>query len=239
MLTVETCLSPVLFPSRITKSDYVVAVVDVLRATTAFCAALDRGFKAILPVAEIEEAGLFKKKGYMVAAERESNKLDFADFGNSPTTFLAAKMITEKLVYTTTNGTQAIEMGKAADALVTASFSNLDAIVQWIGRQRNNVVILCSGWKNAISLEDTLCAGAIAEMLLGGKNFATNCDATIAAINLWKQAQGNLQEFASQSSHYQRLLQKELNDDLAFCFRLNTSKAIPQLIEGFLVDVNK
>jgi 2-phosphosulfolactate phosphatase len=236
MLTVETFLSPVLFPSQITKCDSVVVVVDVLRATTAFCAALDRGFEAILPVAEVDEAKLLKKNGYMVAAEREGDKLDFADFGNSPTSFLAAKVISEKLVYTTTNGTQSIEKGKAADALVTASFSNLNAIAEWIDKQRKNISILCSGWKNNFSLEDTLCAGAIAEKLLGGKNFATHCDATIAAICLWKQAQENLPEFASQSSHYQRLLQKELTNDLSFCFRLNTSKAVPQLIEGYLVD---
>ncbi|MBE0641510.1 MAG: 2-phosphosulfolactate phosphatase, partial [Bacteroidales bacterium] len=41
--TVEVCFSPALFPYIQTEGDFSVVVVDILRATTSFCAALHYG----------------------------------------------------------------------------------------------------------------------------------------------------------------------------------------------------
>lgn len=236
LLTVETCLSPLLFPARLTWSDYIVVVIDVLRATTAFNAAFDRGFTAIIPVAGTEEALRMQQEGYLVAAERDGEKLDFADFGNSPTGFLSSEIVADKLVYTTTNGTQAIESGKAAGNLIAVSFSNLSAAAEWLERDKKNVLILCAGWKNTYSLEDTLCAGALAEKLSSSALYVVIDDATLAALELWKSAKDDLLTFVSRSSHYQRLLAKNLKDDLAYCFKPDTSKAVPLLVGGQLID---
>ncbi len=236
MPNIETCLSPLLFSARQTKDNYVVVVIDVLRATTAFCAALDRGFGSIIPVTGIEEALNYKEKGYRVAAEREGDKLDFADFGNSPTSFLSTNNIGDELVFTTTNGTRAIDTGKVADELITASFSNLTAVCNWIFNSNRNVVILCAGWKNTFSLEDTLCAGAIAEKLIKGGHFLPVDDATLVSKALWEKSNENLRENVSQSSHYQRLRSKGLDNDLEYCFRIDTSESVPVLVDGKLVN---
>lgn len=239
MLSIETCFSPLLFPARMMQGNHIVVVIDVLRATTAFCAAFDRGFRSILPVATLEEARSYKEKGCVVAAEREGNKLDFADFGNSPVAFLRAEKVAEKLVYSTTNGTRAIETGKQADLLVAASFSNLSAVSRWIENKGKNLLILCSGWKNTFSLEDAMCAGALASRLMANKNFTTSCDATRVAMFLWKNAESGPEGFAKQSSHYQRLLNKGLSDDLNYCFRMDTSGAVPVMADGVLVNAGR
>ena len=62
--TVEVCFTPKLFPFIITSEDFIVVIVDILRATTSICAALEYGVKSLIPVSGIEEAREYKKKGY-------------------------------------------------------------------------------------------------------------------------------------------------------------------------------
>jgi 2-phosphosulfolactate phosphatase len=227
MKSIEVILSPALFKYRTTIDENIVVVVDVLRATTAFCAAFDSEVETVIPVSGLDELLAFKSKGYLTAAEREGEKVDFADFGNSPVVFLRNKLTGKKLAYSTTNGTQAIEMAKDGGNIAVASFANLNAISTWLSREQKNIVILCSGWKNTFSLEDTLCAGALAESLeLTGK-FLHSCDASEMAIKLWKSSENQLEKVVSKANHYQRLVKLGQYEDLHHCFTLNTSHAVP------------
>jgi len=227
MKTIEVCLSPLLFNSSAREGEYLVVIVDVLRATSAFCAAFDSGVRTLIPLAGLEELFEHKMKGYPTAAEREGEKVVFADFGNSPVAFLQSNLQGKDLAYSTTNGTQAIEIAKSSKNIVAAAFVNLNAVCEWIRQQQMDVVILCSGWKNTFSLEDTLCAGAIIECLEATGDFEPVSDASIAAFILWLRMKDNLSENASIGSHYQRLLEIGMRDDLEHCFRLNSSNAVP------------
>jgi len=227
MKSIEVILTPALFEFRITNGEYIVVVIDVLRATTAFCAAFESGIEIVIPVSGLNELLQYKNKGYLTAAEREGNKVDFADFGNSPTVFLQSTLKGKNLAYSTTNGTQAVEMAKNSGNIAVAAFANLRSITGWLNEQQKNVVILCSGWKNTFSLEDTLCAGALVETLEQTGQFSHICDASETALTLWKSSKNELQEAAKKASHYQRLVKLGQHDDLRHCFLINTSKAVP------------
>lgn len=227
MNSIEVCLSPALYSYKTTTHDFVVVIVDVLRATSAFCAAFDSGIKTIIPVSGLEELLEYKSKGFLTAAERDGKKVDFADFGNSPTVFLQNTLSGKNLAYSTTNGTQAVEIAKSSGNIAVAAFANLQAIAGWIGMQQKNVIILCSGWKNTFSLEDTLCAGALVETLGLTGNFAHICDASEASLTLWQSSKTELQEVVKKANHYQRLVKLGQHDDLRHCFMLNTSEALP------------
>ena len=71
MNSIKVCLTPSLFPIYSDRKSIVV-IVDVLRATSAICTALDLGVQSIIPVSTIEEALDFKDKQgrYILAAER-------------------------------------------------------------------------------------------------------------------------------------------------------------------------
>ena len=227
MKSIEVILSPALFDFRTTNDDYIVVVIDVLRATTAFCAAFESGIETVIPVSGLDELLEYKNKGYLTAAERDGNKVDFADFGNSPVVFLQSALKGKNLAYSTTNGTQAVEMAKTAGIIAVAAFANLSAIAEWLSGQQKNVVILCSGWKNTFSLEDTLCAGALVEILeLTGK-FSYICDASETALTLWQSSKNQIQEVVKNANHYQRLVRLGQHDDLRHCFLLNTSNIVP------------
>jgi 2-phosphosulfolactate phosphatase len=227
MKSIEVCLSPALFRNKSTSADYVVVVIDVLRATTAFCAAFDSGVKSIIPVSGLDELLEYKNKGFVTAAERDGKKVDFVDFGNSPSIFLQSDLQGKNLAYSTTNGTQAIELAKECGSIAIASFANLQAISNWLLAQDLNIVILCSGWKNTFSLEDTLCAGALIESLVLSGEFFRICDASTASLSLWQSSKNNLVGTVQHASHYKRLLQLGLHDDLKYCFQINSSKAVP------------
>jgi hypothetical protein len=66
--SVEVCFSPGLFQDVLTTSDFIVVLVDILRATTTICAAVGNGVEAIIPVATHEEARRLKSQGYLVAS---------------------------------------------------------------------------------------------------------------------------------------------------------------------------
>jgi len=104
--TIETCFSPALFPYIQTSGDFIVVIVDVLRATTAICTAFKNGALEMIPVAKIEDTHKYKGLGYMIAGERDGIVIEGADFGNSPFNFTEDNVKDKKIVITTTNGAQ-------------------------------------------------------------------------------------------------------------------------------------
>jgi 2-phosphosulfolactate phosphatase len=235
MPRLEVCFLPALYSHRTIENGFITVVVDVLRATTAFCAAFDAGVESILPVASLEQLKELKNSGYLTAAEREGRKVDFADFGNSPVHFLQTDLRGKNLAYSTTNGTQAIELAKVQGNIAIACFANLNSVCSCLVNDGKDVVILCSGWKNSVSLEDSVCAGAVAELLLGIGKYKIVGDSVFMALQLWNEAKNHLQQYCSSGEHYQRLEKLKLNDDLAHCFKLDSTHVVPVWDGGKLV----
>ena len=234
--TIETCFSPALFPHILTTENYVVVIVDILRATTAICTAFNNGAVEIVPVAKIEETKNYRPLGYMIAGERNGIVIDGADFGNSPFNFTEENVKGKKIVITTTNGTQTIEMAKSCDTVVLGAFTNISVLAEWLSKQKKNVVIFCSGWKNKFNIEDTIFAGALIEKLQSLSNYEVNCDSSIAAIDLWDLAKTNVLEYVEKASHRHRLQKLGLDDVLEFCFTEDTTPVVPILENGKLVN---
>lgn len=232
---IETFFSPALYEPE-GREHSIVVVLDILRATSAICTAFENGASSIIPVAGVDEAKAYKDKGYLVAAERDGYVLDFADFGNSPFNFTREKIAGKTIVYSTTNGTGIINMASSAGILAIGSFLNLDALIKWIIEQRMHVVLFCAGWKNRFNIEDTLCAGAIAEGLLAKSGYSTICDSTLAAIDLWQLAKKDLHGYIDKAAQRTRLRDKGLDDCIDFCLTTGFTEKIPVLRKGVLVD---
>jgi 2-phosphosulfolactate phosphatase len=234
--TVETCFAPPLFQHILTSGNFCVVIVDILRATTAICTAFRNGATEIVPVAAIEDTKAYRLKGYLIAGERDGIVIDGADFGNSPFNFTEENVNGKKLVITTTNGTQTIEIAKASDTVVLGAFSNLSVLTDWLAKRDQNVVIFCSGWKNKFNIEDTLFAGDLARRLLC-MDFSTICDSTKVAIDLWSIAEIDVLTYIEKAAHRKRLQKLGLDDVLEYCFTTDTSKVIPLLQNNAFVDI--
>ena len=231
----ETCFSPALYQAD-EHVNSVVVIIDILRASSAICTAFANGAASILPVADAGEAREYKSRGYLVAAERDGLVLDFADFGNSPFNFTREMVEDKTIVYSTTNGTGIISQAASASEIAVGSFLNLKALTEWVARQDKNVLLFCAGWKNRFNIEDTVCAGAIAEKLLASGLFITICDSTLAAIDLWTLASPDLSRYIDKAAQRTRLKDKKLDDCLEFCLTIDFTDKVPVMKNGFLVD---
>ena len=225
-MNLNVCFSPELY-SYYAEDNAIVVIVDIFRATTSICTAFHNGAKAVRTVATIDEAMQYKKKGYLVGAERNVKKCDFADFGNSPFDFTSEKVTGKEIIFTTTNGTKAVEVALDADEIVIGAFSNISAIADYCSSKDKNVLILCSGWNNRFCIEDTLFAGALAEKLNKSNKFVSKSDSTLAARELWKIANSDLKSFISKTEHYERLKLNGLENSVEYCLTENTAPVVP------------
>ncbi len=231
----ETCFSPALFEPA-THTESIVVIIDILRASSAICTAFENGASSIIPVADLDEARKYKSRGYLVAAERDGYVLDFADFGNSPFNFIKERVEGKTIVYSTTNGTGIINISSSAYKIVIGSFLNIGALTRWLISQKNDVLLFCAGWKNRFNLEDTVCAGAIAERLMRSDLYSTICDSTLASIDLWSLASPDLNSYIDKAAQRTRLRDKKLDDCLDYCLTEDITEKIPFIRNGVLVD---
>jgi len=213
----------------------IVVVIDVLRATTAICVAFEYGIKSIIPVPTLEDALEYKKKGFLVGAERKGQIVEGFDFGNSPYSYMKDEFKGKDVVLTTTNGTKSIATAKDADTLVIGALVNLDVLTKWLIKQNKNTLCLCSGWQDKFNLEDTICAGAISEALINTGKYTSIEDSSIAAKYLYLSAKDNYMGYLKSSSHRRRLRNLNLNEDIKYCLTPNKTKVIPILKDGKLI----
>ncbi len=225
-MKIEVCLSPALYPYYKQKDD-VVIIVDIFRASTTICTMFHNGASTVIPIGNIEEAKEYKTKGYIVGGERNAKKIEFADFGNSPFDYKRGIVEGKELVFTTTNGTQAIEVAKDCKKLFVGSFSNIDTLADKCFNLGGRVVVLCAGWKNKINIEDTLFAGSFVEKLSQRTILKHESDSVKVALELWQLAKENPIDYLKTSDHYKRLVDNGAEGDIPYCFEENTTPVAP------------
>jgi 2-phosphosulfolactate phosphatase len=225
---IEVCFSPALFHA-FRNPEAIAVIIDILRATSAIVTAFHNGVEKIIPVGTLEEARAYKEKGYMVAAERDGLVRDFADFGNSPFNFTRERVEGNQIVYSTTNGTQAIHVAGGCHQVLIGAYLNFTALCDWLDSQHRDVILLCAGWKNKFNLEDTLFAGAICTRLMETGNYTTICDSTLASMELWDKASGDLMSYVRKVAQHERLRRNRLHDVIEYCHSFDVTEVIPEL----------
>lgn len=227
-MKIDVCFSPALYPAY-HNPEAIVVIVDIFRATTTMAAAFANGVKSIRPVATIEEAQIYKNKGWLVGAERNVKKCDFADFGNSPFDYTPEKISGKNVVFTTTNGTRAITVACTAFRVVTGAFVNLKAVADCCLRHKRDVIVLCAGWQDKVNIEDTLFGGALADTLILTSFYESGGDATEIARNMWNFHQDHLLPYIQTTEHYLRLKANNLEAAVPYCLTLNQIDLVPEL----------
>ena len=166
-----------------------VVVIDVLRAATTIIYALQAGATAVVPCREIDEARsiaagfTFDKK--ILGGERGGLPITGFDLGNSPEQYTPDRVQGKTIIFTTTNGTQALLHAKKAKQILLGAFVNASAVAKKLIGQES-VHLLCAGTEGQPSEDDILFAGMLAEKIQrqGGKQCQLN-DQAIAARDLW------------------------------------------------------
>ncbi len=167
MKNITTVLSPALFEATVGGVENKnVVVIDILRATTTMCVAMENGANSIWPVDSVQKAAQ-AGSSFLTAGERNGEKVEGFDLGNSPQEFSEEVVKGRDIVMTTTNGTKAISLSEGAKNIYIASYRNISAVVQELQQQTEDIVLFCSGWKDQVNLEDTLFAGEVIYQVSG------------------------------------------------------------------------
>ena len=153
--------------------DAIVIVIDVLRATTTIAAAIAAGAREVIPCGEISEAeAIFAKYApgeAILGGERGGLPVPGFALGNSPRDYTPERVGGKTVVFTTTNGTQALTRCQQAGRVYTAGFVNASAIVEATRKastgRENQIHLLCAGTDGMITREDVLLAGCLAQKL--------------------------------------------------------------------------
>lgn len=209
-----------------------VLVVDVLRASTTIIAALANGCRGLIPVADAEGARR-RARGlppgtYLLAGERRGEPIAGFDLGNSPLEFVAARVAGMTIVLSTSNGTRALLAARGAAAVGVAALVNLGAAAAWAVTWGRDVTVACAGERGAISLEDIVGAGLLAERVTREAPSTTPTPAARAAIRTaaaYGQDVGRLAEASPWARH---LARRGRAADVGACLRLDTTTLVPE-----------
>jgi 2-phosphosulfolactate phosphatase len=171
-----------------------VVVIDVLRASTTIAAALAAGAREIIPCLEIDEAKetaakLGGRPNVLLAGERKGGKIDGFDLASSPSEFSPDAVGGRTLVFTTTNGTKAMGICRAARRILVGSFVTYSSVLRELIDQ-SPIHLLCAGTNGRITREDVLFAGALAEAICSADPKIQYTDQVQLARDAWQNALG-------------------------------------------------
>jgi 2-phosphosulfolactate phosphatase len=202
-------------------------VVDVIRATSTICQALDAGYERVLCTAEVEDARRLRDEldGVTLGGERLGVRIDGFDLGNSPREYLEPRSAV--LAMSTTNGTRAIvTAAERCDRVVVASLLNLAAVVATVRDHGEDVAVFCAGVKGDPCLDDTYVAGRIAEELGWERT-----DAAEMAVRL-VGSYASAEEAFRQSRSGRNLINHgpELESDIPWCARESVLGVVPRFV---------
>lgn len=202
-------------------------VIDVLRATSVIVTALHNGARQIRPVAEVDEARRLRTTGVLLGGERQAEKPEGFDFGNSPLEYTGERVKGREIILTTTNGTLAMSRCNQAGRVIIGSFLNFRAACEYLMGLEQPVVLICAGTNGEFSLDDFLCAGLMAGTIMDS-GYRTSDDLATLAVSTWKSAQYDIHHALAGCRHYNILKAKGFESDLEYCLTLDRFDLVPE-----------
>lgn len=216
-----------------------VVVIDVLRACSTIATALDNGARSVVPVADMAQAGKIAsnldQQSYLLGGERDGEKIEGYHLGNSPLEYTPSKVDERTVIFNTTNGTVAIDQARSAEHLLIGSFLNAGRVVDFIREAGNDLTIICAGWRNRVSLEDTLCAGLMLYRLWEGTEPEGSSDTAHIAFTQYDHDRDNVEQALRRCNHAQRLVSMGRQEDVDYCLQLDALPVLPYYQDSRLI----
>jgi 2-phosphosulfolactate phosphatase len=165
-----------------------VVVIDVLRACTTMIQAFESGAVAIVPCLEIEDAQAMADRlgraDVVLGGERNCVPIEGFDLGNSPGDYTPYAVSGKTIVFSSTNGTRALQLCRKSRRVLLGAFVNASAVLARLDGQ-TPIHLLCSGSGGEISRDDILFAGLLVDRLMrrGDVGFQCNVQALVSREN--------------------------------------------------------
>jgi 2-phosphosulfolactate phosphatase len=211
-----------------------VAVIDVLRASSTIAAALANGARAVVPLEDSDDvvrtAKAFERSDVRLAGERKMLPIPGFDLGNSPGDFTREAVEGKTVIMTTTNGTPAIAAAQGARDVVIASYVNFTPVLTMMRaalRGGADVTLVCAGRDRQFSLEDAGCAGRYVYNVSKRMTGIELNDAAHACVLVDRKYGDRVLGLFDASEHGRALRDAGFGDDLAACAAVDSYPVIP------------
>lgn len=225
---------PTVTPALITGR--VVAVIDVLRASTSIAIALGNGARNVVPLESSDEAitraKQFDRGEVRLAGERKMLIVPGFDLGNSPGEFTREAVEGKTVLLTTTNGTAAMVGLQGARDVVVASYVNLEAVsvlMRTAARAGTDLTLICAGRDKLFSLEDAACAGRYVRTIAKRLAKVEMGDGAFASTVIDRKYGDRLDQLFADSEAGQALADAGFAADLESCAAVDSCPVIPIL----------
>ena len=230
-----------------------VVVIDVLRASTTIVHAIEAGAAEVIPCLEVEQArktaSVLPAGHAVLGGERGGLKIEGFDLGNSPEDYTPETVGGKTVVFTTTNGTRAMQRCAKASRVLIGAFVNAQALCRKLAGEEI-VHLLCAGTRGQMTGDDILLAGLIVQRLQqrGDIQYALNAQA-ITARETWQAAFAlphalgaeplETERLAAQletTTGGQGLIKIGLQRDILVAAQLDMFQSVPELdVESFRI----
>jgi 2-phosphosulfolactate phosphatase len=210
-----------------------VAIVDVLRASTSVATALGNGARTVMPVEGADEV-IFRSKEFarsqiLLAGEQKMHPIAGFDLGNSPQSFTPEAVEGKTILFTTTNGTRALLGVQGARDIVIASYVNFTAVLALMkvaASSNTDIAIICAGEEGSFTLEDAACAGRYVRAIPKRATVEMN-DAASASVLIEKKYGDNIAKVFKESTHGKALEEAGFGADLAAAAEVDAYPVVP------------
>jgi len=226
-------------PQEITEDklkDRTVVVIDVLRASTTICRALESGAKEIIPMdspaSAIELAASLSSDNVLLCGEREGVIIEGFDLGNSPLEYTPERVGGRTLVFSSTNGSRTIVRSRSARDTVVGGFVNNQAVLDYLSGSLDDLVILCAGKWLQFAMEDSVCGGLLIDKLLQRQERIELNDGASTARILYRHFKDSILDMVKSSAHGKYLESIGMGKDLPICANLNSLPVLPRFLDG-------
>ena len=211
-----------------------VAVIDVLRASSTIAAALTNGARAVIPLENSDDvvrtAKAFERTDVRLAGERKMLPIPGFDLGNSPREFTHEAVEGKTVIMATTNGTPAIAAAQGARDVVIASYVNYTAVLAMMRaalRGGADVTLVCAGRDRQFALEDAGCAGRYVYNVSKRLTGIELNDAAQACVLIDRKYGDRVLGLFEASEHGRALRDAGFGDDLTACADVDSYPVIP------------
>lgn len=207
-----------------TISEDISIMVDALRASTTITLALDN-FEKIIPCFSPENALELKKEiGGVIAGERNGEKIEGFDIGNSPKAVKEYETNEKTLILTTSNGTRILE--NMSSKVLIGSLIN----AKYVGGAstalaNDHIDVVMAGVKGEFSLEDFLASGEILYWICKNLDDYELNDMAKAAI-ISSRDYNSLKTGFYNSRSGKRLAKLGYKEDINICCQKNISENV-------------
>ncbi len=220
--------------------DRVCVVVDELRASSTITTLLDLGCPEVLLSRGLREARrLARERGALLAGERRGRTPHGFDLNNSPVELAGAGVRERAVVLSTSNGTAVLSGLRQMPTVLVGCLLNAracaEAAAALAAETGAGIGIVCAGIEGSFALDDAVTAGLLVERLLevaGARGERPRLsDAALAALRL-RSAYPDPRDALEESATGDLIRSIHAEDDLAFCARVDVTRAVGRLRGG-------